>query len=89
MTKEDLEEMYEDSFTASTRPSEGGYGPDVTDGIKLWKLLDPIVASYAKQQAIAFANYVMKEYTKALCSDSLMLSDEDIYAQFIEQQNKP
>ncbi len=46
------------------------------------------ISEYAKQQAIAFANYVMKEYTKALCSDSPMLSDEDIYAQFIEQQNK-
>ena len=54
MNKEELESNFEDCFIASTRPSEGGYGPDVTDGRKLWSLLDPIVASYTKQQAIAF-----------------------------------
>jgi hypothetical protein len=96
MTKEDLEEKFEDCFTASTRPSEGGYGPDVTDESKLWKLFDPIIASYAKQQAIALVAWSIKNnhyvgvngewYSKD--GEGVAATTGALYDQFIEQQNK-
>ena len=99
MTREDLEEKYEDCFTASTRASEGGMGPDVTDGHKLWRLLDPIIASYAKQQAIAFDEWkVSNRYRASLNMFGELVYEDDsdhcydaqeLYNQFIEQQNKP
>jgi len=86
MTKEDLESKFEDCFDANTRSIEGGYGPDVTDRLGTWRAFDPIVAEFAKQQAIAFANYVMIDYKDSLKADSPILSDEEIYQQFIEQK---
>jgi hypothetical protein len=52
------------------------------------ELLDEYTASYAKQQAIAFAGWVTNEYSQSLRAESPILTDEEIYNQFIEQQNK-
>lgn len=43
---------------------------------------------FGREHALAFAKYVMVDYKLSLGPESPILSDEEIYNQFIEQQNK-
>lgn len=89
MTKEDLESKFDDCFDDNTRVSEGGYGADATDKLGMWWAFEPVISEYAKQHALAFATYVTVDYRLSLHEKSPILTDEEIYNQFIEQQNKP
>jgi hypothetical protein len=98
MTKEDLESKFEDCFDANTRSSEGGYGPDVTDRLGMWRAFDSIVAEFAKQQAIAFDIWKLKNHwlwDSSICkyfkweadnTHATRLNHEELHSQFIEQQ---
>lgn len=50
--------------------------------VDIYKAMD----EYAKQQALAFANYVMNDYKTSLHPESPILTDEQIYEQFIKKQ---
>lgn len=91
MTKEELEDKFEDCFDANTFPTQGGYGPDSTNKSTLWKSFQPIALEYAKQQAIAFVKWALEsdKIHGDNWGDAFMPGDEeDVYNQFIEQQNK-
>lgn len=97
MTKEQLEEKFEDCFDANTRSTEGGYGPDTTGKHGLWVSFQPIVELYAKQQAIAFAEYASNnEYVLCNIPDGWIkeagngtpLTSQQLYNQFIQSQNE-
>lgn len=103
MTNEELESKFEDCFDANTRSSEGGFGPDVTDRLGMWRSFEPIIAAYAKQQIIAFDNWKrINKWSRAMDDGFIKpigtagavgfkfqkASFDDIYSQFIEQQNK-
>ena len=82
MTKEELESKFEDYFHANTRASEGGYGPDVTDRLRLWWGFEPIILEFTKQQAIAFFKFCLPGPTDFEPHISQR------YAQFIEHQKQ-
>lgn len=95
MTKEELESKFEDCFDANTRSSEGGYGPDVTDRLGMWRSFAPIVDEFTKQQAIAFARFINSKfelhgdnYVKKGHFDNEVYFTDEVYSQFIEQQSK-
>lgn len=99
MTKEDLKSKFEDSFDAHSHASEGGMGPDVTDWRGMWRSFEPAILEYAKQQAIAFDIWKIKNHwlwDGSTCRyfkceekhQATYLTHEEIYSQFIEQQNK-
>jgi hypothetical protein len=85
MTKEEIAKNYVPCRCHQAYISRGLTAPDCP-----YHSTDPESAmdEYAKQQSIAFANYVMKDYTLSLHSESPILTDDQIYDQFIEQQNK-
>lgn len=85
MTKEDLKSKFEDSFDAHSYASEGGMGPDVTDWRGMWRSFEPAILEYAKRQSIAFADW-LKNNTIGY---NMKYTTQQLYNQFIEQQNKP
>lgn len=103
MTKEELEDKFEDCFDANTYPTQGGFGPDSTNKSTLWRSFQPIALEYAKQQAIAFMRFCFEkehistdfEGTDNVYFEGNYFHDPnfpkdalDVYNKFIEQQNK-
>lgn len=60
MTKQELEDKFDECFDKNTRPTGGGYEADWTDKNSLWDDLQPNVIEYAKQEAIEFETWRRK-----------------------------
>lgn len=94
MTKEELEDKFEDCFDINTRATGGGYEADTTSRQGLWNSFEPHVLEYTKQQAIAFAGFMagkINEKVVPLGNDRYKIVNytfEDRYAQFIERQGR-
>lgn len=86
MTKEEIKKIIEEAFyTDYVFNGEDEIGVDTLDK----ESLANEILSMIREQALAFATYVMVDYKLSLGPESPILSDEEIYNQFIEQQNKP
>lgn len=83
MTKEDILDKHLGGFSRSLSPITYGRMEDAID-------------EFAKQQAIAFARFISEKfeqhgdnYVSKSNADGIVYFTDEIYTQFIEQQNKP
>jgi hypothetical protein len=108
MTKDKLEQEFEDDFEICTHASEGGYGADTTDMYRLWDLISPKISEYVKTTSLAYDQwkidnrwfsfengywYQTHEQGTAMSEKTYnkhhRKTPQELYNQFIEQQNKP
>jgi hypothetical protein len=61
MNKEELKDNFEDCFDKSTYTTSGGYGSDYTDKWEFYKSFEPHILESSKNQAIEFAEWVIKK----------------------------
>lgn len=97
MTKEQLESEFEDCHDNNTKATGGGYEADWTDKWGVWKEFSQKIDIYTAHIAMAFAEWLNKEgYQEydgserwiAPHNSTSVFSTQQLYNQFIEQQNK-
>jgi hypothetical protein len=97
MTKEELEEKFEDCFDANTHATGGGYEADTTSKTGLWQSFAPIIEEYVKQRSAEFADGVEKSQWKHYSNDNWFNQESNdgpfsllqLYDLFVKQQSYP